>query len=69
MYNIHIEYLNGNNHFDQLCINYANEKIQQFFVERMLRDEQKWYKDDKLDIPDIPYFDNIEILSMNAVNN
>lgn len=59
--------MSGRNHFEQLCINYANEKIQQFFIEHMLRDEQKWYKDEKLDVPDIPYFDNIQILGMNRV--
>lgn len=34
----------------------------------MIKDEQKWYEIEKLEMPHIPFFDNADILSMN-INN
>lgn len=47
--------------FEQLCINYTNETIQQLFVELVLKDEKKWFEYDESRI-DVPFFDNIEVL-------
>lgn len=33
----------ANNTFDQLCINYINERIQNLFVDIMLKKEKQWY--------------------------
>lgn len=53
-----------NNNFEQFCINYANEKIHQFFVKCMLKDEQQFYQKENLNVPDVPFFDNFDIISM-----
>lgn len=48
--------------FEQFWINYVNERFQQLFVKKMLKIEEEWYKKDGLDVPNIPFFDNIGIL-------
>lgn len=32
------------NFFDQICINYINEKMQHFFIELVLTKEKNWYE-------------------------
>lgn len=46
------------NSFEQFCINYCNEKLQQFFNERILKYEQDLYAKESLDVPKISYVDN-----------
>jgi myosin-6 len=46
------------NSFEQFCINYCNEKLQQFFNERLLREEQHLYEKEGLGVSKIPYVDN-----------
>lgn len=53
----------GRNCFEQFCINYENERFQQLFVQKMLKIEEDWYRSDGLDVPNIPFFDNIGIIS------
>mmetsp|Transcript_106958 Transcript_106958/g.300800 ORF Transcript_106958/g.300800 Transcript_106958/m.300800 type:complete len:1392 (-) Transcript_106958:85-4260(-) len=43
------ERLNSNG-FEQLCINLANERLQQFFIEEVLQAEQRMYKEECLNI-------------------
>lgn len=46
------------NSFEQFCINYCNEKLQQFFNERILKQEQELYKREGLNVPEVKYSDN-----------
>lgn len=57
-------YENQSNCFEQLCINYTNERLQQHFVQKMLTIEEEWYSKDGLDVPKIPFFDNIDIIGL-----
>lgn len=54
-----------NNYFEQICINYVNERIQQMFVKLMLKDEVDWYEKECLELPTIPFLDNTVILGTN----
>ncbi|XP_030750397.1 unconventional myosin IC isoform X1 [Sitophilus oryzae] len=46
------------NSFEQLCINFCNEKLQQLFIELTLRSEQEEYEKEGIQWEMIPYFDN-----------
>jgi len=46
------------NSFEQLCINYVNEKLQQIFIELTLRAEQEEYEREGITWRPIPFFDN-----------
>ena len=46
------------NSFEQFCINYCNEKLQQFFNERVLREEQDLYSKEGLGVHEVTYADN-----------
>jgi len=52
------------NRFEQLCINYANEKLQQKFTEDIFRNVQAEYKREGLDLGDIHYDDNTDVLDL-----
>lgn len=52
------------NTFDQLCINYCNERFQQYFVNLMLDQEKKWYNAQNLKVPFVQYLDNSQIIGM-----
>lgn len=51
------------NSFEQFCINYCNEKLQQFFNERILKYEQDLYARESLNVPKISYVDNQDCIS------
>ena len=44
--------------FEQLCINYVNEKLQQIFIELTLRAEQDEYASEGIQWTPIPFFNN-----------
>ncbi|GBG24292.1 Myosin-IB [Hondaea fermentalgiana] len=46
------------NSFEQLCINYCNEKLQQYFIELTLRAEQEEYAAEGIEWEHIEYFNN-----------
>ncbi|CAM9127366.1 unnamed protein product [Lampetra planeri] len=46
------------NSFEQFCINYCNEKLQQLFIELTLRSEQDEYETEGITWETVPYFDN-----------
>lgn len=52
------------NSFEQICINYANENLQQFFVHHILQLEQEYYKKEGIKWTNISFVDNKEILDM-----
>jgi myosin heavy subunit len=52
------------NSFEQLCINYANEKIQQYFNSQILLQEQEIYEREGLRWRRIEYQDNSHIIQL-----
>ncbi|XP_075553349.1 myosin heavy chain 95F jaguar isoform X3 [Dermacentor variabilis] len=52
------------NSFEQFCINYCNEKLQQFFNERILKEEQALYEREGLAVKKIEYVDNQDCIDL-----
>eukprot|EP00039_Didymoeca_costata_P018027 m.331854 g.331854 ORF g.331854 m.331854 type:complete len:1228 (+) comp16805_c0_seq1:138-3821(+) len=52
------------NSFEQFCINYCNEKLQQFFNERVLKDEQELYIKESIKFKEVEYVDNQDVIDM-----
>jgi len=52
------------NSFEQFCINYCNEKLQQFFNSRMLREEQDLYRNECLGLTEVSYNDNKDCIDL-----
>jgi len=52
------------NSFEQFCINYCNEKLQQFFNERILKEEQELYQKEGLGVNEVHYVDNQDCIGM-----
>lgn len=46
------------NSFEQICINYVNEKLQQIFIQLTLKAEQDEYVQEKITWKEIKYFNN-----------
>ncbi|KAJ6646193.1 Myosin-VIIa, partial [Pseudolycoriella hygida] len=53
-----------NNSFEQLCINYANESLQQFFVKHIFKMEQEEYTKEGINWQHISFVDNQDVLDM-----
>ncbi|XP_072104793.1 unconventional myosin-Ib-like [Mobula birostris] len=53
-----------NNSFEQLVINYCNEKLQQLFIELTLKEEQEEYIREGIEWTQVEYFDNAIICDL-----
>jgi len=52
------------NHFSQLMINFANEKLQQHFIRVVFRLEQSMYESEVIDVSTVDYTDNQCVLDL-----
>lgn len=52
------------NRFEQLCINYANEKLQQKFTQDIFRSVQAEYEYEGIELEEITYDDNTDVLDL-----
>lgn len=52
------------NSFEQFCINYCNEKLQQFFNDRILKQEQELYDKEDLGVKRIDFIDNQDCINL-----
>ena len=52
------------NGFEQLCINYCNEKLQQKFTKDIFQSVQEEYKYEGIDLDDIKFDDNSDVLDL-----
>ncbi|KAF2575573.1 hypothetical protein F2Q70_00004929 [Brassica cretica] len=53
-----------NNSFEQFCINYANERLQQHFNRHLFKLEQEEYEEDGIDWTKVEFVDNQECLDL-----
>ncbi|XP_041478536.1 LOW QUALITY PROTEIN: unconventional myosin-Id-like [Lytechinus variegatus] len=52
------------NSFEQFCINYCNEKLQQLFIELVLKQEQEEYQREGIEWTKVEYFNNCIICDL-----
>ncbi len=52
------------NRFEQLCINYANEKLQQKFTLDIFRSVQEEYESEGIELGEVTYKDNADVLNV-----
>ena len=57
------------NSFEQFCINYCNEKLQQFFNLRIFKEEQLLYEKEGLGVKKIVYVDNQDCIDLIETKN
>lgn len=54
----------GKNSFEQIRMNFVNEKIRQFSKKRLIKDEVNWYAQEGINIPQIDLLDNGNIIAI-----
>jgi len=52
------------NQFEQLCINYTNEKLQQFFNQHTFKKEEELYRFEGINFTHVQYIDNQPVLDL-----
>ncbi|XP_057588206.1 unconventional myosin-Ig isoform X2 [Hippopotamus amphibius kiboko] len=52
------------NSFEQFCINYCNEKLQQLFIQLILKQEQEEYEREGIAWQNVEYFNNATIVDL-----
>ena len=52
------------NGFEQFCINFCNEKLQQIFIQLVLREEQEEYVREGIEWTPVEYFNNAIICDL-----
>src|SRR4051794_28051043 len=52
------------NSFEQFCINFANEKLQQFFTKHLFKVEQEEYIKEKIDWSKVEFEDNQVVVDL-----
>ncbi|CAM9168994.1 unnamed protein product, partial [Laminaria digitata] len=52
------------NDFEQFCINYVNEKLQQYFIDHTIRAEQQDYEAEGVEWEHVDYFNNKTVCDM-----
>eukprot|EP01018_Ginkgo_biloba_P029722 Gb_18084 [translate_table: standard] len=52
------------NSFEQFCINFTNEKLQQHFIKHVLRMEQEQYKTEEINWNNVDFVDNQDVLDI-----
>ena len=52
------------NSFEQLCINYCNEKLQQHFNTFVFKAEEKCYQSEGIDYAEVKFVDNQDVLDL-----
>uniref|UniRef100_A0A672Z790 Myosin Ic, paralog b n=1 Tax=Sphaeramia orbicularis TaxID=375764 RepID=A0A672Z790_9TELE len=57
-YTLHLLVIEVNRSFEQFCINYCNEKLQQLFIELTLKSEQEEYESEGITWEPVQYFNN-----------
>lgn len=50
------------NSFEQICINFINEKFRQFSTNRLIKEEIEWHKIEDLELPEIDFLDNQNVI-------
>ena len=58
------EFCGTNNSFEQLCINFANEKLQQHFNRNTFKLETELYRAEGIDYDDIKFNDNQHLMQI-----
>ena len=54
----------GGNSFEQLCINYANEMLQQLFIQLVLKQQQEEYIREEIEWVEVSYHNNEPICNL-----